>query len=59
MIEGDIDKYQVHIEEWIKKIEDLRVIVERVKKVKEPFRMKAQNMSKIKEYLGKEIKRQK
>ena len=24
VIEGDIDKYQGHIDEWIKKIEDMR-----------------------------------
>lgn len=34
VIEGDIDKYQLHIDLWIKKIEDLRNTVEKVKKVK-------------------------
>ena len=27
VIEGDIDKYQLHIDHWTKKIEDLRSIV--------------------------------
>lgn len=53
VIEGDIDTYQTHIDQWIKKIEDLRGIVEKVKKVREPFRLKANNMSKIKEHLAK------
>ena len=59
MIQGDIDKYQLHIDHWVKKIEDLRNIVEKVKKVREPFKIKATNMSKIKDYLAKEIKKQK
>lgn len=59
VIEGDIDKYQSHIDVWIKKVEDLRSTVEKVKKVRDPFKLKAANMSKIKDYLTKEIKKQK
>ena len=59
VIEGDIDKYQVHIDQWIRKIEEVRNVVEKVKKVREPFRLKAANMTKIKDYLAKEIKKKK
>jgi hypothetical protein len=57
VIEGDIDKYQVHIDVWIKRIEEMRGTVEKVKKVREPFRIKTANMSRIKDHIAKEIKK--
>ena len=59
VIEGDIDKYQGHIDEWIKKIEDMRNTVQKINKVRDPFKIKAANMSQIKDYLAKQIRRQK
>jgi hypothetical protein len=37
----------------------MRSIVEKIKKVREPFKIKASNMSQVKDYLAKEIRRQK
>ena len=48
VIEGDIDKYQTHIDTWIKKIDDLTSIVEKVNKVRKPFHRKAHSLTKIK-----------
>jgi hypothetical protein len=33
IIENDIDKYQLHIDEWIKKVSDIQTFVDKIKAV--------------------------
>jgi uncharacterized protein YoxC len=57
VIETDIDKYQGHIDEWIRKIEELGNNVGKIRSSRTPFRIKASNITKFKEHLSKEIKK--
>lgn len=59
MIEADIDKYQDHIDNWIKKINGMAGNVQKIRGTLEPFKIKSNNVSKLKDYLQKEIKRNK
>lgn len=59
VIETEIEKYQVHIDQWIKKIEDVSSAVEKIRGVEKPFKIKASNVSKLKDYLMKEVKKNK
>ncbi len=58
-IESDIDKYQTHIDNWIKKIEKMTAIVSKVKSTRDPLKLKATNIYKLRDYLQKEIKKNK
>ena len=53
VIQKDIDKYQVHIDDWIKKIDLLGSSVHKISGTKDSFQIKANNIMKIKEYLTK------
>ena len=53
VIEVDIEKYMAHIEEWSKKMEDLRGTVGKIKSVREGYNKKAVNVAKLKDYLHK------
>lgn len=53
-IEDEIQNYQGQIESWIKNIGELQDFVEKVKSQKDPFKQKAQNMSKLKDCLHTE-----
>ena len=53
VIQKDIDKYQVHIDDWIKKIDLLGSSVQKISGTKDSFQIKANNIMKIKEYLTK------
>ena len=55
-IETEIDKYQGHIDEWIKKTKEIGEVSDRIRSAVEPFRLKANNISKFKHYLSKEVK---
>jgi len=56
-IETEIEKYQTHIDQWIRKIEEVSRAVEKIRGVEKPFKVKARNVSKLKEYLMKELKK--
>lgn len=51
-IEGEIDKYQTHIDEWIKKIQELSGCVDKIRSVEGSFKKKAANMGRLKEFLN-------
>ena len=59
MIESDIDKYQSHIDSWLKKIEKMGSTVAKIKSTRDPLKLKASNIYKLREYLQKEIKKNK
>lgn len=52
VIQTDIDKYQLHIDEWIKKVSDMQIFVDKIKSVEGSFKIKATNLSKLKDYLN-------
>lgn len=59
VIETEIEKYQTHIDQWLKKIEEVGNAVEKIRGVEKPFRVKAANVGKLKDYLMKEVKKNK
>ena len=59
LIENDIDRYQTHIDQWIRKIDSMASIVGKIRSTREPLKVKATNIYKLKDYLQKEIKRNK
>ena len=52
VIEVELDKYHVQIDNWIKTISDMQSFVAKVQVVQEPFEKKCKNMSKLKDFLS-------
>lgn len=59
VIESDIDKYQAHIDHWIRKIDGMAAVVAKIRSTRQPLKTKATSIHKLKDYLQKEIKKNK
>lgn len=57
IIEGDIEKYQTHVDIWSKKIEEMSDVVGKIKGNKESFLKRAENIGKLRDHLTKELKK--
>lgn len=55
-IETEIDTYQNSIEDWLKKIGSLATLASKIQTARQTFARKAANITRLKDYLAKDLK---